>query len=85
MTQGVPVPYDSEFQSPIPTIWRETIIQIVEAFKDKDFTRLNTISYDEFIDIKYRSEIVNHIDDIGTYFISPIQMPWNTSICLYDN
>ena len=37
MTQNVPVPYDAEFQSPIPSIWRDCIIQMVEAFQDKDF------------------------------------------------
>ena len=70
MTQDIPVPYDSEFQSPIPNIWRDTIVQIVEAFKNKDFARLNTIPNIEFIDIEYAAEIAENIDDYGAHLIS---------------
>ncbi|WP_151956985.1 hypothetical protein [Acinetobacter guillouiae] len=78
-----PVPYDPEFQSPIPTIWRDTIILIVDAFKDKDFARLNTIPNVELIDLEYASELVEYIVDYGVHLISLPKDTWNTSVCLY--
>ncbi|MFW1644768.1 DUF7668 domain-containing protein [Acinetobacter guillouiae] len=83
MILEVPVPYDQEFQSPIPTIWRDTIILIVDAFKDKDFARLNTIPNVELIDLEYASELVEYIVDYGAHLISLPKDTWNTSVCLY--
>ncbi|WP_296283481.1 hypothetical protein [uncultured Acinetobacter sp.] len=84
MTQDIPVPYDSEFQSPIPNIWRDKIVQIVEAFKNKDFARLNTIPNVEFIDIEYAAEIAENIDDYGAHLISLPEESWNSSVCVYQ-
>lgn len=83
MTQNIPVPYDSEFQSPIPNIWRDTIVQIVETFKDKDFARLNTIANVEFIDVEYATELAENIDDYGAHLISLPEESWNSSVCSY--
>lgn len=83
MTQDVPVPFDSEFQSPIPMIWREKIIKIVEAFKDKDFSRLNIIPNVVFIDTEYAASIAENIDDYGARLISLPKESWDSSVCLY--
>ena len=83
MTQNIPVPYDSEFQSPIPSIWRDCIIQIVEAFKDKDFGRLNTLPSVQCIDLAYASEIAENIDAYGAHLMSLAEEAWHTSVCLY--
>ncbi|OTG99754.1 hypothetical protein [Acinetobacter sp. ANC 4973] len=83
MTQNIPVPYDSEFQSPIPSIWRDCIIQIVEAFKDKDFGRLNTLPSVQCIDLAYASEIAENIDAYGAHLISLAEESWHTSVCIY--
>ena len=83
MTQNIPVPYDSEFQSPIPNIWRDCIIQIIEAFKDKDFGRLNTLPSVQCIDLAYASEIAENIDAYGAHLISLAEESWNTSVCIY--
>lgn len=83
MIPEVPVPYDPEFQSPIPTIWRDTIILIVDAFKDKDFAGLNTITNVELIDLEYASELAEYIVDYGAHLISLSKDTWNTSVCLY--
>ena len=83
MTQNIPVPYDSEFQSPIPSIWRDCIIQIIEAFKDKDFGRLNTLPSVQCIDLAYASEIAENIDAYGAHLISLAEESWHTSVCIY--
>lgn len=83
MTQNIPVPYDAEFQSPIPSIWRDCIIQIVEAFKDKDFGRLNTLPSVQCIDLAYASEIAENIDAYGAHLISLAEESWHTSVCIY--
>lgn len=83
MTQNIPVPYDSEFQSPIPSIWRECIIQIIEAFKDKDFGRLNTLPSVQCIDLAYAAEIAENIDAYGAHLISLAEESWHTSVCIY--
>jgi hypothetical protein len=84
MTQDIPVPYDSEFQSPIPNIWRNTIVQIVEAFKDKDFARLSTIPNVEFIDIQYAAEIAENIDHYDAHLVSLPEEAWDSSVCFYQ-
>ncbi|NAS08637.1 hypothetical protein [Acinetobacter haemolyticus] len=43
MSTDVPVLYDEDTATPIPTIWRETLIQIVEAFRTNDLTSINHI------------------------------------------
>ncbi len=83
MSQDIPVPYDSEFQSLIPNIWRDTIVQIVETFKDKDFVRLNTIANVEFIDTEYATELAENIDDYGAHLISLPEESWDSSVCSY--
>ena len=83
MTQNIPVPYDAEFQSPIPSIWRDCIIQMVEAFQDKDFERLNTLSSVQCIDLAYAVEIAKNIDDYGAHLMSLAEESWHTSVCLY--
>ena len=83
MTQDISVPYDSQLQSLIPNIWRSTIVQIIEAFKDKDFARLNTIPNVEFIDVEYAAEITKNIDHYGAHLISLPKESWNSSVCLY--
>ena len=83
MTQNIPVPYDSEFQSPIPSIWKDCIIQIVEAFKDKDLARLNTLPSVQCIDLAYASEIAENIDAYGAHLISLAEESWHTSVCIY--
>ena len=83
MTQNIPVPYDSEFQSPIPSLWRDCIIQSVEAFKDKDFGRLNTLPSVQCIDLAYASEIAENIDAYGAHLISLAEESWHTSVCIY--
>ncbi|OTG67486.1 DUF7668 domain-containing protein [Acinetobacter silvestris] len=83
MIQDIPVPYDSALQSPIPTIWRDTIVLIVEAFKDKDFARLNTIPDVQFIDLEYALELAESIVNYGAHLISLSKDAWDTSVCLY--
>ncbi|CAD9196341.1 DUF7668 domain-containing protein [Acinetobacter bohemicus] len=83
MTQNIPVPYDAEFQSPIPSIWRDCIIQIIEAFKDKDLARLNTLPYVQSIDLAYAAEIAENIDAYGAHLMSLAEEAWHTSVCLY--
>ncbi|OTG97337.1 hypothetical protein B9T24_04245 [Acinetobacter sp. ANC 4654] len=83
MTQNIPVPYDSEFQSPIPSIWKDCIIQIVEAFKDKDLARLNTLPSVQRIDLAYASKIAENIDAYGAHLMSLAEESWHTSVCIY--
>jgi len=84
MTQDIPVPYDLEFQSPIPNIWRNTIVQIVEAFKDKDFARLSTIPNVGFVDIQYAAETAENIDHYGAHLVSLPEEAWDSSVCFYQ-
>lgn len=83
MTQDISVPYDPEYQAPIPSIWKDTIIQVIEAFKNKNFECLNTISNVQFIDLNKVSAIAANVDDYGAHLISLPEESWNTSVCLY--
>ena len=56
---------------------------MVEAFKDKDFERLNTLPSVQCIDVAYAAEIAENIDAYGAHLMSLAEEAWHTSVCLY--
>lgn len=80
MSQTVAVLKDKK-QQPVPSVWRKTISEIVEAFKDEDFTlsrgvnRVRPISEDDAAGIE------ENIQDYGADLVSLPEETWNTSVC----
>ncbi len=78
----VPVLKNDE-QQLVPTVWRETIIQIVEAFKNKDYKLDQKITSVESISKDDALMIAENIEDYGDSLITLPNKTWKTSACLY--
>lgn len=83
MSLIVPVTYDIENCQKIPSIWKKTLVEIIESLKNKDILRLNSIKDVEQIDILHAQDIFNNVDDYGITLISIPNESWNTSVCQY--
>lgn len=80
MSQTVAVLKDKK-QQPIPSVWRKTISEIVEAFKDRDFTLSRGISRVRPISKDDAAGIEENIQDYGAELVSLPEETWNTSVC----
>lgn len=81
MSNDILVSYEKDIGHKIPSIWRETIYQIVEAFKDSDLESLNHINGVRNIALEDAKEIASNIKEYGEILISlPIET-WSTSEC----
>lgn len=80
MTIHVPVVKDEDSENPIPTAWRETFFEIVEAFKDEDFRLARKIAGVDPISEKDAVRIAGNIENYGAQLISLPGDAWRTSI-----
>lgn len=79
MSADVPVLYDEDSATPVPTIWRETLIQIVEAFKTNDLISINLIKGVQNVELEYLQEIAENITNYGETLVSLPDETWNSS------
>ena len=63
MITDIPVVYDNETASQVPTVWRETLIRIVEAFKNNDLAAINHIKGVQNIELEHLQDIAENITD----------------------
>ena len=83
MTTDIPVVYDEEAASQVPTVWRETLIRIVEAFKNNDLAAINHIDGVQNIELEHLHEIAENITDYGETLVSLPDETWETSQALW--
>lgn len=74
--------YDESPQA-IPSIWRNTIFEIVEAFKNHDIESYNQIKGIVSIDSNDFEEILSDINAYGESLISLPDQTWETSQCIW--
>lgn len=80
MSQTVAVLKDKK-QQPVPSVWRKTISEIVEAFKDGDFTLSRGINRVRPISKDDAAGIEENIQGYGAELVSLPEETWNTSVC----
>ena len=80
MAETVPVLKDKR-QNLVPTAWRNTLSQIVEAFKDGDFVLARGMVGVRPISIADATGISNAIHDYGAQLTSVPEETWRTSVC----
>ncbi len=80
MSQTVVVLKDKK-QQPVPSVWRNTISEIVEAFKGGDFTLSRGINGVRPISKDDAAGIEENIQDYGAELVSLPEETWNTSVC----
>lgn len=83
MTTDIPVVYDEETASQVPTVWRETLIRIVEAFKNNDLAAINHIKGVQNIELEHLQDIAENITDYGETLVSLPDETWETSQALW--
>ena len=76
---------DLNVEAPIPTIWRSTISEIVNAFIDNDFSLSRSIKRVLPVSDASVKQIENYILDYGEKLIPLPNETWDTSICTFSN
>lgn len=72
---------DEEAQQPIPSAWRQTLREIVEAFKDGDFQLEKGIAGVRQLTADDAGRIARNIESYGAHLASLPDGAWQTSVC----
>ena len=81
MSLTVPVLKDEDKQRPIPSLWRNTFSEIVEAFKEGDFCLERGVAGVRPISATKAARISSNIKSYGAQLTSLPEEAWNTSMC----
>lgn len=80
MKEIIPVLKNEEDELPVPTDWRQTLIDIVEAFKNGDFCLNNKVDFVHAIGGAEASRISGNIAAYGDKLVSLSEETWDASI-----
>lgn len=81
MIDKVIVLKDEDNQMPIPAVWRNTLMDIVEALKEKDFGLNRGIKGVRPVSEDDARRIANNIENYGCSLTSLPEEAWQTSVC----
>lgn len=68
-------------QKPIPTIWRRTLVEIVEAIRLNDYELLDSTSQVRKLASSDANRIKKNINDYGCHLATLPENAWQNSIC----
>jgi len=85
MSENIVVLKDENNQIPIPSIWRETLFNIVEALKDGDFRIQRGINGVLQISKEDALRIERNLEAYGAQLISLPEETWDSSVCQWMN
>ncbi|QHJ14081.1 hypothetical protein FX988_04363 (plasmid) [Paraglaciecola mesophila] len=77
----VPIVKDEETQQPIPTIWRDTIVKIVDAIRFNNIDDFNAIPYVKGVSEKDAEGFQENIEDYGCRLTNLPDATWQSSTC----
>ncbi len=80
MTESVAILKDENEERPIPTLWRNTLAEIVEAFKNGDFKLECGVAGVQPISDEEATRIAGNIDAYGNQLTSLPDDSWRTSV-----
>lgn len=80
MSHEIPVLKDEEQQQPIPSAWRQTFGEIVEAFREGNF-QLKGIVGVRPLSSDDAERIAGNIESYGALLTSLPEGTWETSVC----
>ncbi|MES2932977.1 MAG: hypothetical protein V4805_05760 [Pseudomonadota bacterium] len=81
MSETIPILKDEDNQRPVPSAWRNTLSDIVEAFKEGDFTLARKVAGVRPISTEDAEAIAENIQDYGAQLTSLPEETWQTSVC----
>lgn len=83
MTDDVPILKDEDGERPVPTAWRDTCIEVVDAFRDGDFRLARGVARVQPLSDDEANRIGRNIQNYGATLISLPPASWQTSICCW--
>ncbi|MCH7309311.1 hypothetical protein MMO38_14390 [Acinetobacter sp. NIPH 1852] len=83
MSTDVPVSYNEDSATPVPTVWRKTLIRIIEAFKHNDLVSIHHIEGVQLLELEHLQEIAENITDYGETLVSLPDETWHSSQALW--
>lgn len=81
MEDEIKVSKSEEEQQPIPSVWRQTIREIVEAFASNDFQLIKSISGVRQLSVEDAERISKSIESYGAHLSKLPEKAWETSVC----
>lgn len=81
MTNTIAVLKDEDNQQSVPSAWRDTLIAIVEAFKDGDYELQRGLIRVRPITPKDAARIAQNITSYPATLVSLPEASWKTSVC----
>ncbi len=72
---------DGHDQKPVPSVWRNTFSEIIEAFKEGDFALVRGVIGVRQIAAEDAVGIADSIQDYGAQLVSLPEETWRTAIC----
>lgn len=81
MSATVPISKDEDKQSPVPSLWRNTFSEIVEAFKRGDFRLAQRVAGVRPVSEDDATRIAGNIRNYGAQLASLPEETWQTSVC----
>ena len=84
LTKIIPVIKNTDEQQLVPTIWRKTLSEIVDAFKNRDYGLEKPILGVSPISVEDAAMIAKNIEDYGVQLVSLPKQTWETSACLWN-
>jgi hypothetical protein len=79
----VPVTKDSENEGPIPSAWRPTLQNIVDAFVRHDYSLADEVAGAAPVSQETETQIRTYIQEYGAKLVSLPQESWATSVCIW--
>jgi hypothetical protein len=80
MSYQVPVSKADGFL-PVPSLWRKTIHDIVEAFREQDFVLARSVPNVNPVSQREATRFAEYIEDYGDELDELPEATWETSIC----
>jgi hypothetical protein len=79
----IPVIKDSENEGPIPSAWRPTLKNIVDAFVRHDYILADGVAGVAPVSEETATQIRTYIQEYGAKLVSLPQESWATSVCIW--
>lgn len=79
----VPVTKDPENEGPIPSAWRPTLKNIVDAFVRHDYRLADGVVGVASVSEETATQIRTYIQEYGAKLVSLPQESWATSVCIW--
>ena len=79
----VPITKDSENEAPIPSAWRPTLKNIVDAFVRHDYLLADGVARVAPVSEETATQIRTYIQEYGARLVSLPEESWATSVCIW--